>query len=185
MGRSAILRVRMSLGRSPLLQTRRAPRDRLAPPHLCCLHIVGDDILNRPRLSRLRNCQRPGMGGKKRRCYTRQHQARQDGDGQYVLPNLLSPLWLGGPEHDALHAVVDSSACLEGNRVRGAREVVEIGLEQPEGLRHELVCTWAGQQETQCPDTHQQRAVDRLLAQVYYELLQGHGLVVDANEQVA
>lgn len=33
--------------------------------------------------------------------------------------------------------------------------------------------------------SHQKRAVDRLLAQVDDELLQGHGLVVYANEQVA
>jgi hypothetical protein len=31
---------------------------------------------------------------------------------------------------------------------------------------------------------HQKRAVDRLLAQVNYELLKGHGLVVDADEEV-
>lgn len=32
---------------------------------------------------------------------------------------------------------------------------------------------------------HQKRAVDRLLAQVYYEFLQCHGFIVDANEEVA
>jgi hypothetical protein len=32
---------------------------------------------------------------------------------------------------------------------------------------------------------YQQGPVDRLLAQVYYEFLQGHGLVVDRDEQVA
>ena len=34
-------------------------------------------------------------------------------------------------------------------------------------------------------NTHQQSPVDRLLAQVDDELLQGHGLIVDADEQVA
>jgi hypothetical protein len=34
-------------------------------------------------------------------------------------------------------------------------------------------------------NAHQQCAVDRLLAQVDYELLQRHGLIVDADEQVA
>jgi hypothetical protein len=34
-------------------------------------------------------------------------------------------------------------------------------------------------------EAHQQRAIDRLLAQVYDELLQRHGLVVDADEEVA
>jgi hypothetical protein len=40
-------------------------------------------------------------------------------------------------------------------------------------------------QETLCPETHQQCAIDGLFAQVYYELFQCHGLIVDANEQVA
>jgi hypothetical protein len=135
MGGPAILWIRVSLGRSSLLQARRAPCDRLAPPHFCGLDIVGDDVLNRPRFSRLRNCQRPGMGGEEGRGDAGQHQARQDGDGQDVLADLLPPLGLGGPEDDALHAVVDAPARLEGDRVWGAREVVEVRLEQPEGLR--------------------------------------------------
>lgn len=32
--------------------------------------------------------------------------------------------------------------------------------------------------------THEQRGSDRLLAQVQQELLQGHGLIVDANNEV-
>jgi hypothetical protein len=42
-----------------------------------------------------------------------------------------------------------------------------------------------GQSETRWQGAHQQRAVHRLLAEVDYKLLQGHGLVVDADEQVA
>jgi hypothetical protein len=34
-------------------------------------------------------------------------------------------------------------------------------------------------------EAHQQRPVDGLLAQVYYEFLQCHGLIVDADEEVA
>jgi hypothetical protein len=49
-----------------------------------------------------------------------------------------------------------------------------------------VVCisTHMKEQETLCPDTHQQRAIDGLLAQVYYEFLQSHRLVVYANEEV-
>ena len=34
-------------------------------------------------------------------------------------------------------------------------------------------------------EVYQQGSIDRLLAQVYYEFLQGHGLVVERDEQVA
>jgi hypothetical protein len=83
------------------------------------------------------------MSGEERCGYTCQHQAREYGDGQYILLDLLPPLWLGRPKYDALHAVVDSPARLEGDRVRGAGKVVEVCLEQPEGLRDILVPTWA------------------------------------------
>ena len=42
----------------------------------------------------------------------------------------------------------------------------------------------AAANKTRYPQAHQKRAVDRLLAQVYYEFLQSHGLIVDADEQV-
>ena len=60
---------------------------------------------------------------------------------------------------------------------------MQVGLEQPEGLEGGLA--GAAANKTRYPEAHQKRAVDRLLAQVYYELLQGHGLVVDGDEQVA
>jgi hypothetical protein len=99
----------------------------------------------------------------KGRGYARKDQTREYGDGEYVLLDLLSALRLGGSEDDALDPVVYSATCLEGDGVGGACEIVEICLEQPK-----------------C----QKRAVDRLLAQVYYEFLQSHGLIVDADEQV-
>jgi hypothetical protein len=61
---------------------------------------------------------------------------------------------------------------------------VEIGLEEPEGLRDRLAPTWASQRHGVL-GAHQQRSVDGFFAEVYYELLEGHGLIVDANEEVA
>jgi hypothetical protein len=125
----------VSLASPPLLQSWRRAGHRLAPPHLCRLDVVRDDVLDGPRLSRLRNRQGPGMGGEEGHCNAGQHQAREDRDGQDVLLDLLPPLRLGGPKHDALHAVVDPAARLEGDGVGHAAEVVEVRLEEPEGLR--------------------------------------------------
>jgi hypothetical protein len=58
---------------------------------------------------------------------------------------------------------------------------VKVGLEEPEGLRDTLAPSLC---RARCR-AHQKCAIDGLFAQVYDELLQGHGLVVDANEEVA
>jgi hypothetical protein len=60
-------------------------------------------------------------------------------------------------------------------------EIVEVGLEEPEGLRDALALSLC---RAWCR-AHQKCTIDGLFAQVYDELLQGHGLVVDANEEVA
>jgi hypothetical protein len=174
----------VALGGASLLRARRAARDRLAPAHLGRLHVVRDDVLDGPRLPRLRDGQRAGMGGQEGRGNARKHQTGEHRHGQHVLLDLLPPRGLGGAKHDALHAVVDAPARLEGNRVRGTGEVVQVRLEEPEGLRMH-VSTHVGPSETRGRAAHQQRAVHRLLAEVDYKLLQRHGLVVDADEQVA
>ena len=56
---------------------------------------------------------------------------------------------------------------------RAKRSAAYISTRMPASGRHSV------------RGAHQQRAVDGFLAQVYYEFLQRHGLVVDANEQVA
>ena len=133
------------------------------------------------------------MGGQKRGGYARKHQAREDGDGQNVLLYFLAPLGLGRPKDDALDAVVDAATCLEGDRIGRTCEVVQIGLEEPKGLQavgrlaptytDTLQKTWGERGER--GNTHQQSPVDRLLAQVDDKLLQGHGLIVDTNKEVA
>lgn len=113
-----------ALGRLPLLDSGRPARHGLAPPHPRRLHIVRDDVLDRPRLPRLRNGQGSGVNRKKRRCNAREDQTREDRDWQDVLFDFLAALGLRRPEDDALHAVVDAPTRLEGNRVRGTCEVV-------------------------------------------------------------
>lgn len=125
------------------------------------------------------------MCRKEGRCYAGEHQAREDSDGEDILLDLLPPLRLCGTKDDALDAVVYPPASLEGNGVRGAREVVEIGLEEPEGLKGLGLAGIHASGRHSVLGAHQKRAVDRLLAQVYYEFLQCHGLIVDANEEVA
>lgn len=137
--------------------------DCITPAYLGCLNIVGDHVVQRSRLPRLCDGQRPCMPGKEGRGDGGEHQAGQHRDGQDVLLDLLAALGFGGTEDDALDLVVYAAACLEGVRVGVSGEVVEVGLEQPEG---------------------EQGAVDGLFAQIYYEFLQGHRLVVDANEEV-
>jgi hypothetical protein len=110
-----------------------------------------------------------------------QHQTRKDGDGHNVLPDLLPPLRLRRAKDDALHLVVYPSTCLERARAGVAGQVVQVRLEEPKGLADMLA---AGHQMTACT-AHQQRPIDRLLAQIYNELLQGHRLVIDADEEVA
>ena len=122
------------------------------------------------------------MGGEKRCGDAGQHQTREDSHGQHILLDPLTPRRLRRAEDDALHAVVDAPACLEGVRVRGVGEVVEICLEQPEGLQQRY---YGSRAQVLVEGPHQKRTVDRLLAQVDYKLLQCHGLIVDANEEVA
>jgi hypothetical protein len=121
------------------------------------------------------------MTGKPGGGHAGEYQARQDGNGETVLLDLLAALWLGGPEDDALDLVVYAATCLERVRVGVRGKVMEVGLEEPEGLR-EALAAW--RRRGRCR-AHQKRAIDGLLAQVDYEFLQGHGLVVDANEEVA
>lgn len=61
---------------------------------------------------------------------------------------------------------------------------MEIGLEQPEGLRTVLSRVNWRRADPPRGVPYQKRAVDRLLAQVDYELLQGHRLIVYADEEV-
>lgn len=125
----------MALARFPLFQSRRPSRNRVTPPHFGRLHIVRDDVLDRTWFPSLCNSQWSGMCRKEGRCYAGEHQAREDSDGEDILLDLLPPLRLCGTKDDALDAVVYPPTSLEGNGVRGAREVVEIGLEEPEGLK--------------------------------------------------
>lgn len=175
----------MPLSVSSLLDARRPSRDRLAPPHLGRLHIVRDDVFDGPGFPRLGNRQWTSMGGQEGRGDAGQDQAREHRDGQDVLLDLLSPLRLGRAKDDALHAVVDAAARLEGDGTRGAGEVAQVRLEQPEGLRAVSRHVGLAEDTVARERAHQKGAVDRLLAQVDDEFLQGHGVIVDADEQVA
>ena len=92
-------------------------------------------------------------------CYAGKHETRQNSDRQYVLLDLLPPLRFCRAKDDALDLIVYPPAYLEGIRVWVTREVVEVGLKQPERLLLLAV-----------PPTpilkvaHQQSAIDRLLA---------------------
>jgi hypothetical protein len=57
---------------------------------------------------------------------------------------------------------------------------MEVRLEEPESLGGVLVTAFS----SAILRTHQKRAIHRFFAQVYYEFLQCHGLIVDADEQV-
>src|SRR5690242_16145524 len=76
------------------------------------------------------------MGGKEGRGDAGQHQTREHRGRQHILLDALAACGFGGAKDDALHAVVDAPACLEGIRVRGGGEVVEVRLEEPEGLHN-------------------------------------------------
>lgn len=116
----------------------RPPGYGVAPTYFLCLHIVRYCILRGPRFASLRNGQWPCMSRKKRRGYTGQYQARKHSHRQDVLLDLFSPLGLRGSKHDALDLVVYASALLKRVRVRVAGKVVEVGLEEPEGLQGPL-----------------------------------------------
>lgn len=140
LGCAAVLWVRVALSGAALAWARRATGDRVAPPDLARLDVVGDHVLDGPGLPGLGNGQGPGMCGQERGGDAGQDQAGEQGDGQDVLLDLLAALGLGGAKDDALDAVVDAAARLEGGRVGGVGQVVEVGLEQPEGLRYRLLC---------------------------------------------
>jgi hypothetical protein len=61
-------------------------------------------------------------------------------------------------------------------------EVVEVGLKEPERLRSGVRKACMQRRELY---THQKSAIDRLFAQIYYEFLQCHGIIVDGDEQMA
>lgn len=88
-----------------------------------------------------------------------------------------------------LHLVVDAAARLEGLGLGRGGEIVQVGLEQPEGLHSggKLVSgrIETGRGEAQRGSTDQQGRGDRLLAEVQEELFERHGLVVDADDEVA
>ena len=108
--------------------------NRVAPPDLCRLHIVRDDVLDGTGLARLGNGKRAGVCGEKRGCNAGENKTSKDGDGQDVLLDLLAALRLSRAKDDALDAVVDTAACFEGVGVWGGGEVVQVRLEEPEGL---------------------------------------------------
>jgi hypothetical protein len=78
------------------------------------------------------------MPGKKGGCYAGEYQAGENRDGQDILLDLLSPLRLCGTKHDALDLIVYAPALLECIRRRIASKVVEVGLEEPEGLQYTM-----------------------------------------------
>lgn len=112
---SSILRVRVLLCRALLPGPWRASRDRLAPPHLCRLHIVRDDVLDGPGFSRLRNGQWTGVSWEERGGDARQDQTGEHAHRQDVLLDLLPPRGLGGAKDNALDAVVYAATGLEGD----------------------------------------------------------------------
>lgn len=74
------------------------------------------------------------MTGQKRGGDTGENEAREDGDGQHVAPDAFAVGGLRGTKDDALDLVVQTTASLELVGLGVAGEIVEIGLEQPEGL---------------------------------------------------
>lgn len=75
------------------------------------------------------------MGGQKGGGNAGQDQTGEDGGGQDILSDPLAALGLGGAKDDALDAVVNAATGLEGVRVGCVGEVVQVGLEEPKGLR--------------------------------------------------
>lgn len=108
-------------------------------------------------------------------------EAGEDGDGQDIFPDLAVTRGVGQAKDDVLDLVVHASTSLEGAGLRVGREVVQIGLEEPEGLEsvRERASAGGGGEHT-----HQKRGRDRLLAEIEQELLEGHGLVVDTDYEV-
>lgn len=132
--RPPVLGIRMTSGSSWPPCPRRSSSHSVAPPHLRRLHIVRDHVFDGPRLTSLRNGERPGMSGEKRGCYAGEHQAGKHGYGEDILLDLLPPLWLGRTKDDALDFIVDPATSLERMRIRVGREIMEVCLEEPESL---------------------------------------------------
>jgi hypothetical protein len=87
------------------------------------------------RFPGLRNGQGPGPLGEERACDAREDEASQNRHGQDIVGNLLVAHALGGKaKDDVLDLVVYPATCLEGLGLGVRREVVEVGLEEPEGL---------------------------------------------------
>lgn len=62
-------------------------------------------------------------------------QTRKNGHWKHIPPNALAAaVIVGGAEDDALDLVVQTTACLKSVGLGVAGQVVEIGLEEPEGL---------------------------------------------------
>lgn len=100
------------------------------------------------------------MSRQKRRGYAGEHQTGQYGDRQDVFFDLLASLGLGRAKDDALDFVVYSATCLESVRVRSGCEIVQVGLEEPEGLH--MLATMA--HVRRMLKAHQERTINRFLA---------------------
>jgi hypothetical protein len=71
-------------------------------------------------------------------CYAGEDKAREYGNGEDILGDLLVSGRVGEPKDDMLDLVVDSSTSLESFGLRIRREIVKIGLEKPECLASDI-----------------------------------------------
>jgi len=68
---------------------------------------------------------------------TRENEARQHRHRQNVISNLLMARSVGQSKDNMLHLVVNSRAGLKRFGLGMRRQVMEVGLEYPEGLANE------------------------------------------------
>lgn len=101
-------------------------------------------------------------------------EARKNGDRKYVLLDLVMSGGICESEDDVLHLVIHSAACLERAGLGIQRQVVEVRLEQPEGLEHQGTCVSQIHPTTTCNGSYQQSCSGGLFAKIQEKLLQCH-----------
>lgn len=91
-------------------------------------------FLHRPRSPRLRNGQGSSYAREHGHGNTGQYQTRQHGGRQYIVLYALSGRRIRASEDNALYFVVYPATSLECVRRGLGGEIVEVCLEEPEGL---------------------------------------------------
>ena len=71
-----------------------------------------------------------------------EHEAPQHRHGEDIFGDLFVPRTVGETKDDVLNLVIDAAAGLEGFGLRCSGEVVQVGLEEPEGLYSGVFSWW-------------------------------------------